>query len=177
MGKTSEDYRNYIKNKTIYLFLFWLVLCVVLTRTGDMNVGNAAHIAGLLWGVILAYLSKYSWNVKWSAGFAFIAILVILIFYSPFSISYLSFQAHELHTHKKLDEAIEVYNKILHRDPDSEFAKVNLQQLELHKLQEKAFDSHTKQNYEEARQFYKQILLIDKNNQWAKENLKRLPAE
>lgn len=176
-SKTTEEYNNYLDKRTINLFLFWLVLCVVLTKTGVWTVGNAAHIGGLMWGVLIAYISKYDKLVQWSAGIIYIALLTIWIMRSPFSTSYLSHQAYELHKNQKVDEAIEVYQKILRRDRDSEFAKENLKQLELHQLEVKALELHTKQKYSEARQLYNQILSIDKDNQWAKENLSRLPSE
>jgi membrane associated rhomboid family serine protease len=176
-SKIAEEYKNFPDKKTINLFLFWLMLCVIWTWTGAWNVGNAAHIGGLIWGVLIAYCSKFNKPVQWAIGFTYIALLTILIFYSPLSTSYLSYQAYELHKNQKVEEAIEVYKKILKRDPDNEFAKVNLKQLDLHQLEEKAFDLHTKQRYREARQLYNQILNIDKDNQWAKENLIILPHE
>lgn len=176
-GKTKEDYKNYLDNKTINLFLFWLVLCVVLTGSGAWTVGNAAHTGGLLWGATIAYIAKFDKYIRWSIGFSYVAALVILIARSPFSTAYLSHQAYELHKNQKVNEAIEIYRLILKREPYSEFAKENLKQLELHQLEEKALDLHTNQQYGEARQLYNQILDIDKENQWAKENLKRLPPE
>lgn len=125
-SKTAEEYKNILDKKTINLFLFWLLLCVILTKTGAWTVGNAAHIGGLLWGALIAYCSKYDTYVRWATGFIYIALLTILIFHSPFSTSYLSYQAYELHTKDKIGEAIEVYKKILQRDPESEFAKENL---------------------------------------------------
>jgi membrane associated rhomboid family serine protease len=176
-SKTCQEYKNYLHKKTINLFLFWLVLCVVLTKTGAWTVGNAAHIGGLLWGALLAYLSKHEKYLQWSAGSIYIALLIILILHGPFSTAYLSYKAYEFHKNQKLDEAIEVYKKILKRDPNNEFAKDNLKQLQLNQLEQKAFDLHSKQKYSEARPLYNQILTIDKDNQWAKENLSKLPPE
>ena len=58
-SKTTDEYKNYIDKKTVNFFLFWLVLCFILTRTGTWTVANAAHVCGLLWGLLLAYISKY----------------------------------------------------------------------------------------------------------------------
>jgi membrane associated rhomboid family serine protease len=176
-SKTAEEYKNYLNKRTINLFLFWLALCIILTKTGAWTVGNAAHIGGLLWGALVAYTSKFDKYIQWATGLIYVAVLTILIFRSPFSTSYLSYQAYELHKEQKVDAAIEAYKKILKRDPDNEFAKENLKQLEVHQLEEKALELHTNQKYKEARQFYNQILSIDKDNAWAKENLSRLPSE
>jgi membrane associated rhomboid family serine protease len=176
-SKTAEEYKNYFDKKTTNLFFLWLVLCVILTKTGAWRVGNAAHIGGLLWGVLISYSSKYAKYVRWVTGSFYIGFLGILLFFSPFSTSYLSYRAYQLHKNQKVNEAIEVYKKILTRDPGNEFAKANLRQLKVHQLEEKAVDLHTKQKYSEARQIYMQILSIDRDNEWAKENLRRLPSE
>lgn len=157
--------------------MFWLVLCVVLTKTGAWTVGNAAHIGGLLWGMLIAYILKFSKYQRWSIGSIYITSLIILVFHSPFSNSYLSYQAYELHNNEKVNEAIEVYKKILKRDPDNAWAKGNLKQLQLHLLEEKARELHTQQKYNEARQLYNQILSIDSTNEWAKQNLGLLPGK
>ena len=136
-SKTTAEYRNYLEKKTIYLFLIWLVVCVVLTKTGAWNVGNAAHFGGLFWGALVAYTSKYNKYLRWIIGLGFITALTALIFFSPFSTFYLSNKAYELHKDEKLEEAMVLYRKILKIDPDSEFAKTNLKQIEIHQLQEK----------------------------------------
>lgn len=176
-SQTTEAYKNYPDKRTKRLFLFWLLLCIVLTQTKAWTVGNAAHVGGLLWGMTLAYISKFDKYKQWTAGLLLFSVLASSIFWSPFSTSWLSHQAFELHKNQKVDQAIIVYKKILSRDPQNEFAKANLKQLEIHKLQEKALELHTSQKYNEARQVYNQILSIDPDEQWAKDNLKILPNE
>lgn len=176
-GKTTEAYKDYIDKRTIGLFIFWLFLCIVLTKTKAWSIGNAAHIGGLLWGVTLAYISKYDNIKQWAIGILLFSVLSSSVFWNPFSTSWLSHKAYELHKDQKIEEAITVYKEILNRDEDNEFAKENLKQLEVYKLQEKAIELHTNQRYDEARELYYQILSIDINNDWAKENLARLPNE
>lgn len=176
-SKTTETYKNYIDKRTINLFVCWLVLCIVLTQTKAWTLGNAAHIGGLLWGVMIAYISRFQMEKQVVISVAVLASLTSMIFWTPFSTSYLSHKAYELHKDKKINEAIIIYKKILDRDSNNEFAKENLKQIEIQKLSEKAIRLHTDQKYEEARQVYNEILLIDKDNDWAKENLKRLPNE
>lgn len=174
-SKMTEEYKNYLDKRTINLFIFWLLLCIVLTQTNVWAVGNAAHIGGLLWGAMLAYVSTYSKSIQWSVGVLVISFMVSLMFWSPFSISYLSHKAYELHLNQNIDEAALVYKEILERDPNNEFAKENLSELEVHKLCNKAFKLHEDQKFEEARRVYNEILAIDHNNEWAKDNIKLLP--
>jgi membrane associated rhomboid family serine protease len=176
-SKTTDAYKNYLDKQTIYLFLVWLALCVVLTQTKLWSIGNAAHIGGLLWGITLAYISKLENYKQWGVSLIFFSVLISSIFWNPFSTSWLSHQAFELHKNQKVDEAIIVYKKILSRDHENEFAKTNLKQLEIHKLQEQAAKLHLNKKYNDARKVYDKILNIDKNNEWAKDNLKILPIE
>jgi membrane associated rhomboid family serine protease len=176
-SKTTEKYKSYLPKKTIILFILWLPLCIVLTYTKVWRVGNAAHLGGLLWGMTCAYISKFNTRKQWAIGLSLFFILASSIFWNPYSTSWLSHQAYELHKNKKLDEAMLVYKKILERSPDNEWAKANLKILEIHKLEEKAVELHKNQKYNEARQVYNQILSVDPNNEWAKGNLKILPNE
>lgn len=176
-SKTAEVYKNYMDKKTINLFIFWLVLCVVLTQTDIWTIGNAAHIGGLLWGMILAYISRFQIIRQVIISLLLLVVLTSMIFWTPFSTSYLCHKAYNLHNNQKIEEAISVYKEILDRDSNNEFAKENLKQLEIHKLSVKAVKLHTAKKYEEAKKVYNEILLIDKDYEWAKENLKLLPNE
>ncbi|AYQ32048.1 rhomboid family intramembrane serine protease [Runella sp. SP2] len=176
-SKTTKQYKDYLDKKITGLFIFWLLLCLILTYVKAWNVGNAAHIGGFLWGMTLAYISKYD-NYKQSAvGVLLLSILISSIFWNPFSTLWLSYQAFDLHQNQKVEEAIIIYKKILSRDQSNEFAKTNLRQLEVYKLQEKAVKLYKNQKYNEVKKVYNQILIIDKDNQWAKNNLKSLSTE
>jgi membrane associated rhomboid family serine protease len=171
-SRTTEQYKNYLDKRTIYIFIFWLVLCLILTHAKAWSVGNAAHISGLLWGFTMAYVSKLDYPKQWAIGTGLLSIIVSSIFWTPFSTAWLSHKAYALHVDEKEDEAMEIYKIILDREPNNEFAKENLRQIEIQKLEEKAYELHSKENYVEARKLYHQILSIDKDNEWARENLK-----
>lgn len=176
-GKKSEEYKNFIHYQTINLFVIWLFLCLVLTKSKAMNIGNAAHFGGLLWGATLAYISRFKNIMQWSISMVFLIIIASMIFWSPFSTSYLTVKVTELHKNQKIDEAILVYQQILDRDPDNEFAKLNLKPLQIYQLEQKAWKLHTEQKYLEAREIYIEILRMDSSNSWAKLNLEKLPPE
>ena len=176
-SKTTREYQNYLEKKTINLFALWLVVCIVLTQAKVWRVGNAAHIGGLGWGLTMAYIVRFDKYVRVSIAVLLLAVLSSSIFWSPFSTAWLSHQAFELQKAQRTDEALTVYQRILDRDSENEFARENKKLIEVQKLSEKAMGYHTQQKYVEARQIYKQILALDKNNEWAKENLTRLPHE
>jgi GlpG protein len=45
---------------TASLFFVWLILCLVATFAGFVNIGNTAHISGLIFGIMLAKLPRSS---------------------------------------------------------------------------------------------------------------------
>jgi membrane associated rhomboid family serine protease len=174
MGKTKEEYKNYLGKQTVNLFFVWLVVCIFLTQTETLAVGNAAHICGLLWGIVMAYTSRLGTLKQWAIGVAVFTLIISSIFWTPFSTARLSHRAYELHSRKKVEEAIQIYTEILHREPDNEFAKGNLRQIEIQKLSQKAYEFHSNEKYDEARVLYNRILVIDNDNKWARENLNML---
>jgi membrane associated rhomboid family serine protease len=176
-GRISDQYKGFLEKKTINLFLIWLVLCVFLTQANIWTVGNAAHIAGLIWGMALAYLSKFQIAKQWIFGGILFIIIGSSFWWNPFATSWLSYQAYELHENQKIDEAILVYKEVLKRDSNNEFAKTNLAQLQKTKLYEKAYKYHADSDFVKAREIYNEILKLDPNDKWAKENLSRLPNE
>lgn len=176
-GKTNTDYEGFLEKRIIHLFLIWLLLCVFLTQLELWNIGNAAHIAGLIWGASIGYISRFNQIVKWALGSILFVIIASSVLWNPFATSLLSYQAYQLHENQQIDEAIVKYEEILVRDTDNEFAKINLAQLEKAILYEKAYKHHSESEYTQARAVYNEILALDGNDQWAKENLSRLPEE
>lgn len=87
--------------------------------------------------MLMAYLAGFNSSKQWSVGIAAIAILGSSIFWNPFSTALLSYQAYDLHNHQQLDKAMLIYKEIIKRDKNNAFAKTNIQQLEIHELEEK----------------------------------------
>lgn len=176
-SRTSEEYKGFLENKTINLFLAWLILCVILTQTKIWTVGNAAHIAGLIWGLALAYIAQFKTVKKWTFGSVLFITIGTSFLWNPLATSWLSYQAYELHENQKFDGAIAVYQEILKREPENEFARTNLVLLEKSKLYDKAYKFHSDSEFDKAKKIYNEILKLDASDEWAKENLNRLPNE
>lgn len=173
-SKTSEEFRGFLDKRTIQLFLVWLVVCVVLTELDILLIGNAAHIAGLIWGMSIAYVSKFHWSIGGIIGTTVFMFIALSVFWNPFSTTWLSYQAYHLHEKQQLEEAITKYEEILNRDADNEFALVNLSNLETAKIYEQAYELHKQQRVDEAIVKYKEVLERDPDNKYARINLDQL---
>ncbi|WP_299685566.1 rhomboid family intramembrane serine protease [uncultured Dokdonia sp.] len=175
--KITEAYKNTLTKKIIYLFILWLFLCIILTETGVWEVANAAHVFGLLFGILLGYIAEFSKIKQGIIGVLCILLVGSSIFWNPFSISWLSYKVYIAYENQDTEEARLLYNQILERDSDNEFALSNLKELEIIELSDKAYELHANEEYEKAKEVYIQILNIDEKNEWALENLLRMPEE
>ena len=50
------SFQRIANKQNVILFLGWLIFCIIATRLNILRVGNAAHVAGLLFGVGAAFL-------------------------------------------------------------------------------------------------------------------------
>jgi GlpG protein len=56
LSRRDRRFRDAIDRRTLVLFAVWFALCVVLTLTDVMAIGNVAHGAGFVLGVIIGYV-------------------------------------------------------------------------------------------------------------------------
>lgn len=176
-SRTADAYRGSIDNRTRNLFLIWLVVCVVLTETKILPIGNAAHFAGFAWGLTLALVSRFQWYKQLVIGCLLFGVIGTAFLWNPFATSWLSHKAFQLHKDQKIDEALLIYQEILERDSDNEFATINLKELKVYKLSENAFELHEKGQSREAKELYREILILDPNNEFARNNLEMLSSD
>lgn len=55
LSKRDERFREAIDNRTIQLFVGWFFFCIVLTVTNILPVGNIAHGAGAVLGILIGF--------------------------------------------------------------------------------------------------------------------------
>jgi membrane associated rhomboid family serine protease len=55
LSKRDERFRDAIDARTIQLFVFWFFLCIALTAANVMPVGNVAHGAGAVLGILTGF--------------------------------------------------------------------------------------------------------------------------
>ena len=98
-------FKAVLNPQTVSLFIFWLIGCVVLTALKVWQVGNAAHIAGLLYGAACGAWVVFKPHRKLAAiGIsALILAAVIPLFWAPWSFEWTSWQG--VRAHKKGDYA------------------------------------------------------------------------
>jgi rhomboid protease GluP len=131
MWRSKEQVPRYaavLGPETPALFIIWLVACLVATYAGFANIGNAAHIAGLALGVLIA-----EWRIRGRhrrlAG-ATVGLLsglgLLATFSNPWSVEWLKHYAVKMHKAREYQVAAVTYERSLSFGSDSAWALHNL---------------------------------------------------
>lgn len=80
-------FKAILDERTITVFLLWLVGCMVATAFNIMDIANAAHLAGLAFGAVVAGVFVLRWKLPLSvAGLGLLVGLAVLpLFWCPLS--------------------------------------------------------------------------------------------
>ena len=130
MWPTRRRYPQFyqvLNHRVVQLFLVWLLLCMVATRLDIGHVGNAAHLAGLLFGSAVAgsfVLQNRQRVIRCGLG-ALVTLSVIPLFWCPWSVNWLRHTAYKAHVAKDYDVALDRYTQIIGRKPDDAWAYLN----------------------------------------------------
>jgi GlpG protein len=175
--KWKKDERFFLDPNTYTVGFVWLFLCFILTYMEVVNIGNAAHVGGICWGMLLAFTENLDAKKRWLTGIAFHLLLMVAILFNPFNVTWISYKAYRLHVANDIDNAELIYKEILNRNNGNEFATFNLRLIKIQRLGDETYKFHKEGNIDLARKKYLEILELDPENEWAKENLILLPKE
>ena len=111
----------------LLVLLGWLVLCPILSYFDILNVGNAAHFAGLLTGFLAGH--AYYCAGRKSLSRAALAILIVLaivpLFWAPWSSLWIQSNVTRAFEDERYMDAIDDLNTLLERDPRDAWALYN----------------------------------------------------
>lgn len=79
LRKTDEHIAEVFTDREIHWGLGWLLLCFVLTYLGILNIANAAHVTGFLYGLLAGVVVINHSRWKSLFRFAFVALHLALI--------------------------------------------------------------------------------------------------
>ena len=122
-----SQFNEVLDARTIHIFVIWLIGCAVATYLKVWEVGNAAHISGLLFGGAVAgsFVLRYKPRLM-LAGLAALAVFSIIpLFWCPWSVTWLSHKAYDAHAAERYDAALDRYTHIIQIDPDNAWAYLN----------------------------------------------------
>ncbi len=125
--KHYPEFSGLLDDRTIKGFLVWAVACIVLTRLNLLQVANAAHFAGLVFGVTVGVCVAFRrWRVPMTAGvIGLIAASIVPLFWAPWSVPWLAHKAYEAHVEKRYEVAVAYYTRMLSLDSKNSWAYQN----------------------------------------------------
>lgn len=122
------QFASVVDRKTAMTFFAWLLLCIVTTAIGIWQVGNVAHVSGLLFGYLAAHaFVLQTGRVQARSGLAAVSVVATLfLFWCPWSVTWTSVKAYELLQKGNYSEAIRKYQHVLEKGGESAWALYNL---------------------------------------------------
>lgn len=129
MGRARDPaFAAALPDRTVALFLGWFALCIVLTYTRVMAIGNGAHGGGLAFGAAVGACWIVRRHRVWTgaAAVALVAASMAMVFWCPWSWAWAGARAIKLHRASELDLAATWYRRSLELGADPAWAWKNL---------------------------------------------------
>jgi GlpG protein len=130
MWRTRAVYPNFqsiMVPQTIKVFFFWLVACFFLTATKVMSIANGAHVAGLIYGAVVAecFVIRRP-RIPYAMGAMVLAALSLVpLWWAPWSITWQGVKASDALKADRTEEAMQRLNVMIERDPENAWAYGN----------------------------------------------------
>jgi GlpG protein len=127
--KRVPAFAQLLGERTAPLFWIWLIGCILATHAGIVHIGNGAHVAGLVLGLLAAYwlipgTTRRTLAIVGTGVFVVLSLLPLL--WSPWSSTWVGHQAYKAHLARDLDAAIAGYRRSIALGGDRRWALENL---------------------------------------------------
>ena len=111
--KQVRAFAELLDRQTVIVMFVWLVGCIVATELGLANIGNSAHVTGLMFGVLCGAITRWnSWRRPIVAGLAvFIMGSMLTVFWAPWSADWAAWKALRAHEKEDYRSAIRWYDR------------------------------------------------------------------
>lgn len=109
----DKEWAEVANTSAIAMVVGWAVICVVLTRMRVMNIANAAHFAGLLFGLAVGWVFIAK-RFRLIGGFLLVALtslVVLSLTWLPWSPYWTFWRGVESRRHRQYAQAIDWFNR------------------------------------------------------------------
>lgn len=124
----ADEFREMLDDQVVQGFLIWTVGCIVITVLGMMNIGNAAHVSGLVFGALVAavFTRRYRLSLTVPALIAVMAVSFLPLVWCPLSADWTAMKGLAAQKGGEPDKAIALYKQSLARGQDPTFVWANV---------------------------------------------------
>ena len=163
-NQRNEIFPSYVDKKTIQLLLGWLFLCILISELNIINIGNAAHFSGFLFGYLVAWVLQTKHITRLAIYFGVLIIAGVPIFYAPWSAEWLGTKGLEYHDAKDFVNAKSYYLKSLEKDSLHETSQINLDIILNYEYYIQADSLIAVKEYDKAMVLCNKMLALDSTN-------------
>ncbi|RBP40450.1 GlpG protein [Roseimicrobium gellanilyticum] len=117
-------FQSIIVPQTVKVFFIWLVACFFLTAGKLMNIANGAHLAGLVYGVVMAecFVVRRP-RLPYAAGAVVLAGLALVpLWWAPWSPTWQGVKAYDAIEAGRREEAVERLTTMIRLEPQEPWA-------------------------------------------------------
>ena len=112
-SRTDPALAHVLDRQTVGLFVIWLFICIGLSWSGTMAIGNAAHFGGAIFGGLCAYVFLELRTREWKWAFVAGAVLGFFpLFYAPWLGEWNLAQGTKGYDHGKYDTALAYFDRV-----------------------------------------------------------------
>jgi len=129
LRKHVPAFAEILDQRTVIIFLIWLVACVAMTAADFFAVGNAAHFSGLLFGTAVAAWipDKPQRPLISMAIVLLVGASVASLIWAPWSMGWTSWRALKAHKDGDYTGAIRWYERSMKQGQDKKWCEENIQ--------------------------------------------------
>jgi GlpG protein len=126
--REHAEFSQALDARTVRLFLFWAAACIVATQAGWSNIGNVAHVIGLVFGVGCSAATRWFRCRRpiMSAVTTLVIVSLLPLFWAPWLPGWAIRQAVEAHRHGDYGKAIGWYEQGMRRGASKSWCLENL---------------------------------------------------
>ncbi|MGE0884907.1 MAG: rhomboid family intramembrane serine protease [Blastocatellales bacterium] len=123
-----EGFRESLTKQTVFIFIVWLVICLVATYLKIWEVGNTAHVSGLIFGIAVAEacVTRRKVILARVAGITLVVASIVTLFWCPWSAGFVSRKAYKAHSKGDYLNAIALYRRSLELGQDAVWVWTNM---------------------------------------------------
>jgi membrane associated rhomboid family serine protease len=119
-GRKKVALFGHIMGQVAYVFWIWLPIGYLLTRLEVLNIGNAAHLGGMLTGIVAAreLFFPERRRLAHAAAALLLGAAILPLFWAPWSAAWIGHRATRAHLDGRYDEAIAGYLEAMGKGAD-----------------------------------------------------------